>query len=73
MIGFDAGKLLIEGVKSGDIDSLVVQNPYRMGYEGVKTLVASLQGGDVPRRIDTGVTLITKENLETAEIQALLK
>jgi len=73
MIGFDAGKLLIEGVKSGDIDSLVVQNPYRMGYEGVKTLVASLQGGDVPRRVDTGVTLITKENLETAEIQALLK
>jgi ribose transport system substrate-binding protein len=73
MIGFDAGKLLIEGVTSGDIDSLVVQNPYKMGYEGVKTLVASLQGGDVPRRIDTGVTLVTKENLETPEIQALLK
>jgi ribose transport system substrate-binding protein len=73
MIGFDAGKLLIEGVISGDIDSLVVQNPYKMGYEGVKILVAALQGNDVPRRIDTGVTLVTKENLETPEIQALLK
>jgi ribose transport system substrate-binding protein len=73
MIGFDAGKLLIEGVRSGDIDSLVVQNPYKMGYEGVKTLVASLQGGDAARRIDTGVKLITKDNLDTAEIQALLK
>ncbi len=73
MIGFDAGKLLIEGVKSGDIDSLVVQNPTKMGYEGVKTLVARLEGKEVARRIDTGVKLITKENLETAEIQALLK
>ncbi len=73
MIGFDAGKLLIEGVKSGDIDSLVVQNPTKMGYEGVKTLIAKLEGKEMPRRIDTGVKLITKENLETAEIQALLK
>ncbi len=73
MIGFDAGKLLIEGVKSGDIDSLVVQNPYKMGYEGVKTLIASLEGQEVSQRIDTGVKLITKENLETPEIQALLQ
>ena len=73
MIGFDAGNLLIEGVKSGDIDSLVVQNPTKMGYEGVKTLIAKLEGREVARRIDTGVKLITKENLETAEIQALLK
>lgn len=73
MVGFDAGKLLIEGVRSGDIDSLVVQNPTKIGYEGVKTLVEKLNGGDVPRRIDTGVKLITKENLDTPQIQALLK
>lgn len=73
MVGFDAGKLLIEGVRSGDIDSLVVQNPTKIGYEGVKTLLAKLDGRDVPRRIDTGVKLITKENLDTPQIQALLK
>jgi ribose transport system substrate-binding protein len=73
MVGFDAGVLLIEAVRSGDIDSLVVQNPYKMGYEGVKTAVAKLQGKDVPRRIDTGVGLITKDNIDTPEIQALLK
>jgi len=73
MVGFDAGKLLIEGVRSGDIDSLVVQNPTKIGYEGVKTLVEKLDGKDVPRRIDTGVKLITKENLDTPQIQALLK
>jgi len=73
MIGFDAGGLLIEGVKTGVVDSLVVQNPYRMGYEGVKVLVAALDGKKVERRVDTGVTLVTKENLETPEIQALVK
>jgi ribose transport system substrate-binding protein len=73
MIGFDAGGLLIEGVKAGIVDSLVVQNPYKMGYEGVRVLIAALDGEKVERRVDTGVTLVTKENLETPEIQALLK
>jgi ribose transport system substrate-binding protein len=73
MIGFDAGGLLIEGVKTGVVDSLVVQNPYKMGHEGVKTLIAALDGKKVEKRVDTGVTLVTRENLETPEIQALLK
>lgn len=73
MVGFDAGILLIEALRNGDIDSLVVQNPYKMGYEGVKTMVDILQGKEVPKRIDTGVKLITKENIDTPEIQALLK
>ncbi len=73
MVGFDAGGLLIEGVKTGAVDSLVVQNPYKMGYEGVKALIATLDGKKVERRVDTGVALVTKENLETPEIQALVK
>ncbi len=73
MIGFDAGKLLIEGVKNGDIDSLVVQNPRKMGYEGVKAVMDKLDGKEVPRRIDTGVVLVTKENMNTPEIQLLIK
>lgn len=73
MIGFDAGGLLIEGVKTGVVDSLVVQNPYKMGYTGVQALIATLDGKKVEKRVDTGVTLVTKENLETGEIQALVK
>ena len=73
MIGFDAGGLLLEGVRSGGVDSLVVQNPYKMGYEGVRALIATLDGQKVQRRVDTGVTLVTKENLETPEMQLLLK
>ena len=73
MVGFDAGQLLIEALKAGVIDSLVVQNPYKMGYEGVKAVVAALDGKKVPRQIDTGVMLVTKDNLNTPEIQALLQ
>ncbi len=72
MVGFDAGELLIEGLKSGAIDSLVVQNPYKMGYEGVKAVVARLDGKDVPKRFDTGVELVTLKRLEEPEIKALL-
>ena len=73
MVGFDTEKALMDGLKEGVIDSLVAQNPYKMGYEGVKAVIARLDGQEVPRRIDTGVALVTKENLETPEIQALLK
>ncbi len=73
MVGFDAGGLLIEGVKTGVVDSLVVQNPYKMGYIGVQALIATLDGKKVERRVDTGVELVTKENLETEEIRELVK
>lgn len=73
LIGFDATPDLIGNIRDGAIDSLVVQNPQKMGYEGVKTIVDKLAGVTPPRRIDTGVALLTKENLETPEIQSLIK
>src|SRR6266403_2838612 len=72
MVGFDAEKALLDGLKAGQIDSLVVQNPFRMGYEGVKAVVASIKGENVPRRIDTGVELITKASLDDPKIKDLL-
>lgn len=72
MVGFDAEEALVDGLKSGEIDSLVVQNPFKMGYEGVKAVLAKLDGKEVPRRIDTGVELVTKERLAEPEIKELL-
>jgi ribose transport system substrate-binding protein len=71
-VGFDTSPPLIEALKKGEIDALVAQDPSRMGYEGVKTLVAHIQGKPVPKVLDTGVRLITKENINTPEIQKLL-
>ena len=72
MVGFDAEDALVNGLKSGVIDSLVVQNPYKMGYIGVKTIVDKLDGKEVPKHIDTGVELVTRERLEEPDIKELL-
>jgi len=73
VVGFDAEEALIEMLKSGAIDSLVVQDPYKMGYLGVKTVVAAIDGkADIQKRIDTGVELVTKARLEEPKIRALL-
>jgi len=71
-VGFDTSPPLIEALQSGEVDALVAQDPTLMGYQGVKTLVAKLQGKEVPKTIDTGVRLITRENLNTPEIKKLL-
>jgi ribose transport system substrate-binding protein len=71
-VGFDTSPPLIEALQSGEIDALVAQDPTLMGYQGVKTIVAKLQGREVPKTIDTGVRLITRENLNTPDIKKLL-
>lgn len=71
-VGFDAGDTLVNGLKEGKIDSLVVQDPFKMGYEGVKAIVDALDGKTVDKRIDTGVELITLERLQEPAIQELL-
>jgi ribose transport system substrate-binding protein len=72
-VGFDSSAKLIEGLKAGQLDGLVLQNPTKMGYLGVKTMVASLKGEKVEKRIDTGVVLVTKENMDTDENKKLLE
>ena len=71
-IGFDASKKLIEALTNSKIDGLVVQNPFRMGELGVKELLAQAKGDKVESRIDTGASLVTRENMQQAEIKALL-
>jgi ribose transport system substrate-binding protein len=71
-VGFDSGSTLVEALKNRQIQGLVVQNPMKMGYLGVKTMAAHLRGEPVEKRVDTGVVLITPDNMETPEAQALL-
>ena len=72
MIGFDAGSQSVVDLKNGDVQALVVQNPMLMGYLGVTTAVKHLRGEKVEKRIDTGVVLVTRENMEQPEIHELL-
>jgi ribose transport system substrate-binding protein len=72
-VGFDGSQALLDGVRAGQIDSLVVQNPYKMGYEGVKAVVMFIKGQPVEKRIDTGVALITRDNLDDPKSKELLR
>ena len=71
-VGFDSSPKLVQGLRGGDIQGLVIQNPDKMGYLGVRTIVAHLRGEPVEKVIDTGVVLATKDNMESPEIKALL-
>lgn len=72
LVAFDAAPSQISALEKGTIQALVVQNPYRMGYEGVKAAIMVLEKKEVPARIDTGVTVVTKENMSEPDIQTLL-
>lgn len=72
-IGFDASQNLVSALEAGEIDGLVLQNPRRMGYLALKTLVESIRGAQPEKRIDTGAVLVTKENMSEPEVAKLLE
>src|SRR5499427_6082954 len=72
LVGFDSDDKTVKFLADGNIVGLVVQDPFRMGYEGIKTALAASKGEKVPETVDTGVTLITKENMNTPRSQELL-
>jgi len=71
-IGFDSDDPLVKGLEQGEIHGLVVQNPFKMGFLGVKIMLDLLQGKPVEKRIDTGVTFVMRQDLENPEIQELI-
>lgn len=71
-VGFDTSQMFIDAMRAKQLHGIVVQNPFNMGYLGVRTMVESLQGKPVEKRIDTGVTMITPDNLDANDTQALL-
>ncbi len=72
VVGFDASDKLVQALRAGEIDALVVQRPFDMGYLAVKTLVRHARGEQVEHRIDTGSTLVTKDNLDAPEVRPLV-
>ena len=72
LIGFDSDDKLVGFLKDGTIYALVVQDPYRMGYDGIKTALAVSKGEKIPAFVDTGANLITKANMDGEKQHALL-
>jgi ribose transport system substrate-binding protein len=71
-VGFDVSATFLEAMRNKQLDGIVVQDPFKMGYLGVMTMVAHLQGKSVEKQVDTGVYMVTSDNLDGPQVQSLL-
>jgi ribose transport system substrate-binding protein len=71
-IGFDAPVEAVNALKKGEISALIAQDPARMGYLSIKAMVDYLRGKKIDPMVDTGVRIVTRENINSTEIQKLL-
>lgn len=74
-VGFDTSQKLIDALRQGHLEGLVVQNPFGMGELSVKTIVNYIRNPEQepPKRIDTGIVVVTPDNMDEPNIQNLLK
>jgi ribose transport system substrate-binding protein len=71
-VGFDYSASFVEPLRKGEIHGFIAQHPVNMGYQSVRTIVEHLQGRTVPKTVDTGVVMVTLDNLQTPAIQAVI-
>ncbi len=72
LVGFDCSPTLLEGLKSGRITALMVQHPFKMGYEAVMSAVMKLRGEQVTKINELAARLVTRDNLDDPEVQAYI-
>ena len=72
-IGFDTNVISVEMIETGEMDALIVQNPFAIGYLGVKNAAELISGENIGSgELYTDVTVVTKENLFDPDIQKML-
>jgi ribose transport system substrate-binding protein len=72
-VGFDSSRAFADALAAGQLHATVLQNPLAMGELGVEAMVDHLRGRPVAARIDTGVHLVTRENLEDPASRDLVR
>ena len=72
LVAFDASEALVDDLRQGHIDALVVQSPFVMGYESTHAICRKLAGETPAAQFDSGATLVTAPDLAKPDIQALL-
>lgn len=73
LIGWDASPDEVKGVTSGAVTALVVQNPFRMGFDAVTAMVQAVRTGKPATSEDTGVTFLTQQNIRDPQVQGILQ
>ena len=72
VMGFDAGSAQLSSLESGDVDGLIVQNPFGMGYAAVIAGARTVLEIGNEAEVDTGYIWVDQENMEDESIQAFL-
>ena len=72
LVGFDSGKEQLEALDSGEIDGLIVQNPFGMGYATVVAAARTILEIGNEAVVNTGYTWVDKENMEDEAVQLML-
>lgn len=73
LVGFDSSDFLVDGLKSGDVSGLIIQNPRQMGYLSIKVAVNAVQKKEMSlQTFFTDTALMTKENYQASEIRKLM-
>ena len=73
IVGFDAGPAQVEQLKAGTVQALVAQEPATIGQDGVEQAIAALKGESTESTIQTGFTILTKDNIEGDGADAVYK
>jgi ribose transport system substrate-binding protein len=73
LVGFDSNDSMLDALKDGTLQAMVIQDPFKIGYEAVRTIALKLDGKAPPKRTDLAGVLVTPENVKSPEIVSLIK
>ena len=73
IIGFDAGPDQMKALADGTVQALIAQQPSQIGVTGVQQAIKALKGEATTATVQTGFTIITKDNLSGAGKEAAYK
>ncbi|HLK60841.1 MAG TPA: ABC transporter substrate-binding protein [Chthonomonadaceae bacterium] len=73
LVAFDGSAIEVAGLKDGIIQALIVQDPYQMGFKGINTVLSAIKKEPIKdKKVDSGMTVVTMDNLNTPDVQKLL-
>jgi ribose transport system substrate-binding protein len=72
LVGFDASEKLIQGVRDGQIEALVVQDPFSMGEMAVRSAAAVINGVAPQKLVSTPIKVVTKDLLDDPAVKELI-
>ena len=73
LVGFDVNETMVEAMQAGTLDAMVLQDPFKIGFEAVKTVVDKINGQTPPKHMDLPAVVVTKANLDSPDMQRLVK